>query len=497
MDGFYDYFDPHYRLTTIKILVVGFILVLLGRLTTITVFSGNYYNDLSSGNRTREEIIPANRGVIYDRNNDPLVINYPAYLFKDKVLTKEEALLEQGSVAVVARRYFLGSAAAHLLGYVNIADRLGVSGVEYQYNSSLRGTDGRELVETDATGKKIKTLGTVNPVDGQNIILSIDAALQKVAYEQIKDVKGAVVVSSPATGEILALISSPSFDPNLFTFPKTTGIDAILTDENQPFFDRAISATYPPGSTFKIISATAALQSGIVTADTLFEDTGVLIIGPYKFYNWLFTKRGAVDGWLNIVTAIQKSNDLFFYKLGGEVGVDNLVEMAKIFGLGEKLGIDLPGEAKGNIRNNREWYLGDTYHMVIGQADLLVTPLQVNFWTNVIANGGNLCRPHLTGLPSCKSLNFKPETLNLIKTGMTQACADGGTAWPLFGLNMACKTGTAEYGDPKNQTHAWLTGFYPIDKPEISVTVLVESGGEGSDVAAPMVKKIVEAWKNK
>ena len=500
MNGFLDFFDCRYRLSAIKVIIVGLFLILVAGLVSATVFSGDYYQSLSIGNRVREEIIPANRGVIYDRNKEPLVINYPAYLLNDKAISKEEALIEPGSIAVAARRYLLGPAAAHVLGYVNLADRDGVSGLEFQYDALLRGTDGRELVETDATGRKIKTLGTIKPVDGQNLILSLDSKLQRTAYDQIKDIKGAVVVSNPGTGEILALASSPSFDPNLFTFPKTTGVDAILTDKNQPFFDRAISALYPPGSTFKIIVATAGLEGGTITADTLFEDTGVLVIGPYKFYNWLFTQRGATDGLLNVVTAIKRSNDLFFYQLGGEIGVDALSATAKKFGLGEKLGIDLPGEAKGNIKNDRAWYLGDTYHMAIGQADLLVTPLQVNFWTNVIANGGNLCRPHLVGSADCHSLNFKLSTLNLIKQGLIAACSPGGTAYPLFGLDMACKTGTAEFGDPSalgGRTHAWLTGFYPVDKPEITVTVLVEAGGEGSDVAAPMVKKIVEEWKNK
>lgn len=489
MDGFYDLFDPRYRYTVFKILIAGLFLLIVARLITVTVFWGDYYKELAGGNRKREIIIPANRGVIYDRFENPLVINYPAFLFKDKVISKEEAFLEPESVAVAVRRYQLGPAGAHVLGYVNLADRKGVSGLEYQYDSLLAGTDGKELVETNASGQKIKTLGILPPVDGQSLHLTIDGDLQKIAYEQIKNYKGAVVISNPKTGEILSLVSSPSFDP--------TKISEMLDNPDQPFFDRAISATYPPGSTFKIITAAAGLEGGKITANTLFEDTGVLIIGPYKFYNWLFTKRGAVDGLLNIVTAIKRSNDLFFYQMGGEVGAEKIVEMAKKFGLGEKLGIDLPGETKGNIRNNRDWYLGDTYHMAIGQADLLTTPLQVNFWTNVIANGGNLCKPHLIGSPDCKSLNLKSETLNLIKTGMTQACSDGGTAWPLFGLNMACKTGTAEYGDPNNHTHAWLTGFYPVDNPEISITVLVESGGEGSDVAAPMVKKIIEEWKSK
>ncbi len=487
---------------------------MFGRLLTLTVFSGDYYRNLSSGNRIREDIIFANRGVMYDRNNEPIVVNTPAFFDGEKAITKEEALLTKEVKAVAARNYLLKETAAHVLGYVNLTDHKGVTGLELQYDQMLRGTDGRELVETDATGRKLKSLGFVKPVDGQNLKTTLDSRLQKKAYELIREKKGAVVVSNPETGEILALVSSPSYDPNLFTFPQTPGseekITAVLNDKEEPFFNRAIGATYPPGSTFKIISAAAGLESGEITAQTLFEDRGVLVIGPYKFYNWLFIKSGGYDGFINIVNAIKRSNDIYFYNLGGKIGVEKITDMAKIFDLGQALGIDLPGEAAGLVPDQkwrsvhaRAWYLGDTYHLAIGQGDLLVTPLQVNTWTSVIANGGNLCQPHLTGQPNCKSLNFKPSTLNLISEGMSLACKPGGTAYPLFDLNVDvhCKTGTAEFGDPKNRTHAWLTAYVSkqeagkLDKDPIAITVLLEAAGEGSDVAAPIVRDLIKAWR--
>jgi penicillin-binding protein 2 len=502
-----------YRFEIIRVLIFGVLLLLFSRLFTLTVFSGEYYRNLSSGNRVREEVIPANRGVIYDRRKELLAVNAPAFLDGDQVITKEEALLTKDAKVVASRDYLLREAAAHVLGYINLVDHKGVAGLELEYDRRLRGVDGRELVETDAAGRRWRSLGVIKPVDGENLVTTLDGKLQQKAYELIAGKKGAVVVSNPETGEVLALVSSPSFDPDLFTFPQTPDrqekVKLILDDTNQPFFNRAIGAVYPPGSTFKIISAAAGLESGKITAETMFEDRGVLVIGPYKFYNWLFVKRGGFDGWINLVNALKRSNDIYFYNLGERVGVDALTEMAKTFGLGQKSGIDLPEEAAGLVpdqrwRSNyaRAWYLGDTYHLAIGQGDLLVTPLQVNSWTAVIANGGNLCRPYLVGQPNCRSLKLKPETLKLISQGLSLACKPGGTAYPLFDLevDVHCKTGTAEFGDPKNRTHAWLTAFVPkeeaakFNKDPIAVTVLLEAAGEGSDAAAPVVKELIKEW---
>jgi len=517
---FLIFFMPGFRLTAVKLLAIGIFLILIGKVAALTVFSGSYYRDLSMGNRIKEIVVPANRGVIYDRFGEQLAINAPAFLAGDKIISKEEALLNKNAQAIAARRYLPGPATAHVLGYINLADRTGVSGLEFEYNEILSGTDGQELIETNAKGDKLKSLGVVKPVDGENLTTTLALNLQRLAFEKIRDYKGAVVASDPDTGEILVLVSSPSFDPNLLTYPRIgitdEEVDRVLNDKNQPFFDRAVGATYPPGSTFKIITAAAGLESGEITSGTRYEDTGVLVIGPYKFPNWKWLKSGGTDGSLDIVGAIQKSNDIFFYQLGGKIGIEKITDMAKHFGLNQKLGIDLPGEAGGIVPDEkwrsefaRAWYLGDTYHLAIGQADLLVTPLQVNFWTAVMANGGYLCQPYINKnkSPSCKSLNLKTETMNLIKQGMEAACKPGGTAWPLFGLKtqgeeltIHCKTGTAEFGDLKDRTHAWLTAYVDkttaakFNKGPIAITVLLEGAGEGSDVAAPVVRDLLKEW---
>jgi penicillin-binding protein 2 len=523
--------DVFLRLSFIRLVLVTAFLVLLAAIIRTQLFAGAYYRELANGNRIRQIPIHAPRGIIYDRNEIPLTANLPSFRLNDQTISKDQAIsleasgkLPEGQNLEIdsSRSYLFGPAFAHVLGYVSeidaaelkakpayaLGDKIGRGGVEEQQEATLRGLDGRELAEVDALGKKLRVLSTVPPVPGKNIRLSIDAALQQAAFREIAGKKAAVVATDPQTGEVLALVSTPSFDPNVFTDLSLSGSDRarelgqIFTDPAQPLFDRAIAGTYPPGSTFKIVTATAGLETGAISATTLIEDTGVLVVGPYKFPNWKWLAGGGVEGNLDVVGAIQKSNDIFFYKVGELVGIDDLVAWAKKYGLGGRLGIDLPGEAAGLVRNDRDWYLGDTYHTAIGQGDLLVTPLQDNTWTNVIASGGKLCRPHVAGAPVCRDMGLKPETVSLIRRGMMAACAPGGTAYPLYGFKvngktiaLACKTGTAEYGDTAaGKTHAWLTVFAPAEKPEITLTVLVEGGGEGSDVAAPIAKKILEKF---
>lgn len=538
-----DASQPLTRIPGLQVLALAGFLLLLAFLIRIQIFEGSYYRDLANGNRLREVVIHAPRGIIYDRNDIPLVVNLPAFRLRTKssvsTISKNQAIaLEAGGLETdqsleidSVRSYPFGKTTAHILGYVSEitadelpkrngyspGDKIGRGGVEETYESRLRGRDGKELIEVDALGKKLRTLSIVPPVPGENLHLSIDINLQKAAYGLIKDHKAAAVAADPATGAILALTSSPSFDPNAFTdlnlseTDRENAISAIFKNSDQPLFDRAISGTYPPGSTFKIVTASAGLETGKINEQFQITDPGILVIGPYKFPNWKYLQDGGTQGDLNVVSALQKSNDIFFYTVGGLVGVDDLGHWAEKFGLNKPLGIDLPGESAGLFpdatwRNAhaRDWYLGDTYHLAIGQGDLLVTPLQDNSWTNVIASGGKLCRPRvlLDDPVSCIVVGLSPTTLNLVHAGLVAACSPGGTAYPLFGfqskkqpIQIACKTGTAEFGDlAADRTHAWLTAFAPAEKPQISTTVIFEAGGEGSDIAAPAVKQILSAW---
>lgn len=600
--------------------------ILLWRLFTLTVIRGHQYRALADGNRTRELVRHAPRGIIYDRTGRPLVENIVQYRLSKPCesateggcvswVTEEEGnALEQKGIPAgwylerdFLRRYLFTDSASHVVGYTGEiseselndtyfkdrryqrGDRLGRMGAEEAFEDMLHGRDGKELVEVDAMGKIVRTLGRDIETRGQDVTLSLDLGLSEVVSKAFPaGEKGAVIVTKPATGEVLALFSSPSFSANAFSYGLSPAdYDRLIHDPQKPLFDRAIGGTYPPGSTFKIVTALAALEEQAITKSTTIEDNGVITIGPYTFPNWYFVQYGKTEGVVDIVKALQRSNDIYFYKTGEWLGITKLVTWAKKFGIGSPLGIEIAGEASGLmpdpawkkvqfsseadiLQRNNEWYLGDTYHAAIGQGYVLTTPLQVNTWTNVVANYGKVCRPTIekareSKVPSeklrtgksqkCKDLGIKKETIELVKEGMIKACETGGTGWPLFGFTVkskasqkqyeqdkqetatstasltrpdvdsllksvpvACKTGTAEFGDPKNRTHAWFTVFAPLPEtlsaqgpalprrqaglgtreirgePEISITVLVEGAGEGSSVAAPVAKKILEEW---
>lgn len=591
-------------LFTILLCICFFILFV--RLFHLTVIRGHEYRTLADGNRIRELIRHAPRGIIRDRTGAAIVTNDAQFrLLKpcaDRIsgttgpcvtyLSRQEgeriskAGLPTGTFleADYRRRYELGQDAAHILGYTGEisaveldeeyyrlrnyrrGDRIGREGIEVVFEDRLRGRDGKELVEVDAQGRILRVLGRDPEVPGMDINLSIDSGVQQaVAGAFPKGTKGAVVVSKPATGEILALYSSPNYDPNIFSAEiSQETYDSLLASPDRPMFDRAVGGVYPPGSTFKLVTAVAALQEGAITGKSTIEDTGVIKVGPFSFANWYFTQYGRTEGAVNVVKALERSNDIFFYRVGEKTGIDKLAAWAKTMGAGSLTGIELTGEAVGlmpdpewkNLRfqtdadllaRNNQWYDGDTYHVAIGQGYLLSTPLQVNLWTNIIASGGYKCRPTLEKVPlsagdkgSCTGLPIAPETIRLVTEGMVRACDTGGTGWPLFGFSVpktkggvaqsvasksadprdhiripvACKTGTAEFGDPVNRTHAWFTVYAPVpaegiagiksgipagqdiisSDAEISITVLLEGAGEGSSIAAPVARDILRYW---
>lgn len=549
------------------ILVVAVVLI-FARLFFLQVIKGADYRTLADSNRTKTIAIHAPRGIISDRDGIPLVFNVPGFRempvgislreVPDKVrlVGKDEALklISQGKTNLEIdslRNYPYKDAFSHVLGYIGQiskeeleqkefknykgGDLIGKIGIEKEYESMLVGTKGKELAEVDSMGKVIRLLGQTDPIPGQNITLTLDVALQKVAYEAMVDAKkGAVIVSNPQ-GEILALLSRPSFDPNLFTMGEGYAAEEkssyasvleILSDlENQPLLNRAIGGTYPPGSTFKLVTAAAGLENKVIDENFVIEDTGILRVGAFSFGNWYFMQYGKTEeGGVNVVKGIKRSNDIFFYKVAELVGIDDLSRFAEKFGLGKRLGIDLAGEQNGTVPTQKwkkdiigeNWYLGDTYHYGIGQGFLLTTPLQVNYWTQIIANGGVGYKPHLLKNSESRIQNSKflsEKTVSLIRQGMTESCSTGGVAWPLFEfkvtllggqasskskvdrkISIACKTGTAQHGGEQDLPHAWITLFAPAEKPEIIVTVLSESSGEGSNVAAPIAKKILEEW---
>ena len=501
----------------------------------LAVIRQGYYQNLARENKVEETKIPAARGQILDRKGRVLAKSIYQY-FKFDGTSKiyqssgdfQGYKFEGQDLAYdLKRQYTYGESLGLITGYVGMATQseirnkkcganmsidevVGRGGIEEYFDCDLRGVDGRRLTEVDARGRYIRELGRQEPAAGDDVNLSIDAYWQEKIYEMLNGRKATVVMSEPKTGKIIAMVSSPGIDSNVFSFDvDNTKIQQYLSDTtNLPMLNRTIGANYHPGSVFKIVMSTGGMESGAIEKNSMFEDTGVIKIGDYSFSNWEYTDRGKKEGMLNVVTAIQKSNDVFFYKLGEKMGVDTIKNWSMKFGYGSKTGVELPGEAPGIVPDDKwkqdnkgdRWYLGDTYHLSIGQGYLSVTPLQVNQSTDIVANNGVKCQMSILKdkKPVCTSLGIKASTLETVKEGMLAACQQGGTAWPLYNFKtkLACKTGTAQVGDGSNDSHAWLTVYAPADNPEIALTVMVERGGEGSDTAAPIAGDILKEWLN-
>ncbi len=541
------------------LLILG-VLVLVARLIELQIIKGNYYRSLAEGNRIRRISVSAPRGRILARGGEVLVGNVEV---KRKIefdpetgYKKSDNLKDADSDEIISewiRTYPLAADFTHVSGYLGEVDKdevakidaqcpekgprklgswIGRGGLEEEYECRLRGIDGEVLIEVDTLGKKVRILGKKEPIPGKDLKTTIDFNLQKKVAEIIKEknalaTAGALIVTD-GQGQILVLYSFPSFDPNLFVqreahldwaklATSAQKIRAILEDSNLPLFNRAIAGAYHPGSVFKIVTATAALEDDKIDKDFLYEDPGVIKIKNFSYANWYFSQHGRTEGEIDLKKAIARSTDTFFYKLGEFVGIRRLADWAETFGLGKKTGIDLPGEVMGLVPTpewkqelkGEPWFLGNTYHMAIGQGDITATPLQINVMTSIIASGGKFCGPYLfigeSRNSRCKDLGLKRETIDEVKKGMIGVCSEGGTAFPFFDFEprVACKTGTAET-EEEGKTHAWFTVFGPAsppgepqDFPEIVMTVLVEKGGEGSYVAAPIAREIFDYYFNR
>ena len=516
----------------INIVIVITFLIIIYAVLDLTIVRGNYFKTLSQDNRVAETIIPALRGKIVDRKGRVLAESvYKYFKIEDGIKVYEDWGEFEGAkfegndmVFEVVRKYPFGQSCAFVSGYVNKVsasdmesdicsqelakdDWLGRGGAEALFECQLRGQPGKRLVEVDAKREYLRELGRVDPRSGEEVQLSVDGYWQDKVYQLVKDKKVGVIVSDVKTGEVLVLVSAPSFDPNLFSFKRDnkTILEMLSDDQNYPLLNRVLATRYHPGSVFKLAIAIAGLEERKIDGNSLIEDTGFIKIGEYMYRNWLWTKNGGTDGMVDIIKALQRSNDIFFYKLGEKLGPELIYKWADKLGLTGKSGLNLVGEVAGLIPNldwkketkKEDWYLGNTYHLAIGQGDVAVNVALINKLTALIANGGKMCEMSLIkDTTNCKNLPINKSNLDLVIEGMDRACNQGGTAWPLFNLktNVACKTGTAEVGDGSKDTHAWLTAFAPRENPEIAITVVVERGGEGSDVAAPIVGDILKMW---
>lgn len=500
------------RVRLIWIVVVVSFAIVAARVFYLQVFEANQQLLLSESNHLEQVRIVAKRGNILDRKGEILA------------QSRESEEVETDGTKGWKREYPLGMAGASILGYLSevTEDELGCHdglcyasgtmigryGIEAILETKLRGNDGGIIREVDVRGEVVRERGYNASEPGTDVSLTIDKKLQEIAYNamdraRVNDAKvtGAVVAMN-TQGEVLALVSYPTFDQN--------NVAEYIRDKSESYFlNRAISGAYPPGSIYKLITAYAGLESGKVTADTMIEDTGEIRIGEYRYGTWNFDQAGKKEGELSLVRALARSNDIYFYRVGEMVGVNDLVKMSKYFGLGAQSGIELANEAAGLVpdplwkerRTGEKWFLGNTYHMSIGQGDLLVTPIQIARMS-VASVTGRLCKSHIIKdtLAECSDLKIPSQDIDVVKEGMKSACASGGTAFPFFSFDpfVLCKTGTAQHGGQKDKDdlpHAWITVAYPGENPEMILTVLVESGGEGSSVAGPIAKQILEEWK--
>ncbi|AOH48237.1 penicillin-binding protein 2 [Selenomonas sp. oral taxon 920] len=432
------------------------------------------------------------------------------------------------------RDYIYGEYAAHVFGYVSEINEeelerrkdegyksgyiIGKFGLERIYDKDVRGINGGDQVEVDVSGRPIQLLGRQSPVPGHDLILTIDKDIQEAA-EQAVDAQlaavhahaAAAVVMNPQTGEVLAMVSRPAFNPNLFAGGiSTQNWNVLNNNPYHPMDNKAITGEYPPGSTFKIVTGTAALAEHKVTPQEKIFDSG---------QHWIIPKTnagGEALGWISFQEAMAHSDNVYFYEMGNRLGVDALERYARMFGLGARTGIDLPYEAEGLVPNRKykadnyedgEWYLSETFDAAIGQGFNLVTPLQAAMVMGEVAANGKRYQPHLVQRivdvngntvrevqPKLLSeLDVDPSVLRRVQDGLHQVTKIGTAAGVFAGfpIDIAGKTGTAE--NSQGRDHGWFVAYGPYVNPNIVVAVIVEQGGFGSLSAVPIGRKIMEA----
>ncbi|MBI2885577.1 MAG: penicillin-binding protein 2 [Chloroflexi bacterium] len=450
------------------------------------------------------------------------------------------------SVRMEPRRVYVAEGSlAHILGYVgriapeeyaelkdrgyDLNDTLGKMGVEVTYEGELRGVPGRAYVEVDAAGRTRRTLFSQESVPGSSLVLTIDLELQKEMARVLQEAMGrsrfgAAVAMNPRNGEILGMVSLPPFDNNVFSGEvQQEAVQRLLEDPRRPLMNYAIGGAYPPGSIFKLVTGTAALQEGVARPDTVIVSRGLITVPNqydprilYPFYDW--ASLGALD----FRRALAMSSDVYFYYLAGGyenfrgLGPQRLASYTRLYGVGERSGIDLPGEAAGLVPDpewksrayNEEWLTGDTYHFGIGQGFVLATPIQMARVVSAVANGGAVLQPRVVrevldpggkpvrqfGPVIQRNLPVAPEHFSVVREAMRQAVSQGtASTAQVPGVQVAGKTGTAEFGAPVSgrayETHGWFVGFAPADRPEIAVAVFLEQG-QGALTAAPAASKI-------
>lgn len=477
---------------------------------------------------------------------------------RDKALSLDEKARQTiGFVVDInpSREYLDGGLLSHFLGYIGRisaeevkshpdyqpTDYIGKNGLEKAYERDLKGQDGSEQVEVDASGHQVRSLASADARPGNSLVLSVDSALEKKMAEFLKaeidhagSSRGVAIAMDPSSGQVLGAVNFPSYDNNLFAKGiSQDDYQKLLNDPNKPLFNKATAGGYPVGSTIKPIVSAAALQEGVVNGSTTVVDKGKLDVpnqyNPsivYTFKGWKPEGLGVV----NVVRALTWSSDIFYYMVGGGfeqfrgLGITKLLNYYYKFGFGRKTGIDIADESAGAVpnpdskkaRTGEGWFVGDTYNLSIGQGDLRSTPLQLLVATSAIANGGTIYKPHLAKAvvspdgemvreikPEATAKDIiKPEYLKIVQQGMRGAVEEGTACCKFKGevpVAVAGKTGTAETSsegfdgkNPRTKPHAWFTAYAPADNPKIAVVVLVENSGEGAEFAVPVARNILK-----
>ena len=559
--------SPRWRGLTVAVCLLFGILLL--RLFHLQILEADYYASASEDNRIARKRLKAPRGQILDRDGEILardrasygilltrgrpevdslavsalaaVIGHPLRYSRSDRLVRlkrdadfrtvaivEERLSEEWALQVEIepqRLYPYGRLASHVVGYMGELERdelerdelggrryvagdyVGRTGVERDWEDSLRGFDGVGYVEVDA-GQRIQDPHPFPdrerpPRLGRDLRLTVDLDLHRAAVEALPDsLAGSVVALDVRTGAVLALVSHPSFDPNAFvSYGAQTERGRLILDESRPLLNRAIQGRYPPGSTMKMVAAVAALEEGLTdTLSTFPACRGSLPMGDVVFR--CANRRG--HGALNLLEAMETSCNIYFNHLGQILGIETWHEYGRRLGLGSPTGLELdPGEASGLLPDRRYyaerqgWALGYLMNLVIGQGEILVTPMQVARYVAALCNGGYLVTPHLHGPapPPRRIEGISPSTLRTVRRSMHRVVhGDFGTGRRarIPGLSVAGKSGTAQ--SPSRPDDAWFVAFAPYERPEIAVVALVEGGGGGGAVAAPVARAVLEAW---
>lgn len=507
-------------------LFVGAVAILVFLLFVFQVWNlqiaqGEALSILSQKNRLDHKVLFAERGNVYDRNNNELAWNTPPLLEG-----------ESASDSYSLRSYTKEEGLGHILGFVGYPEKdasgywwrteyVGKDGVESSLDSILQGTNGVRIIEVDALNN-IQSENTIeNPIDGESVTLNIDLEVQSALFKAVKEgartsgfVGGAGLIMDVNSGAIIAMTSYPEYSPQVMTDGSDTRkIKNYSVDEQQPFLNRAVLGEYTPGSIVKPYIAAAALAEGLVTPSTSILSTGeIRIPNPYSPGNDSIFRDWKEHGWVNVTQALAVSSNVYFYAVGGGyedqegLGIEKLTAYASRFGLGKKTGIELGAEGRGVVPTpiwkkevfgeENPWRLGNTYHTAIGQFGFLVTPIQALRYISAIANGGTLVTPRLMKETRIRgtSVGVSDEYLSVVRRGMEKGVDNGiATALNVPGIEIAAKTGTAQLGERNESMNSWVVGFWPASKPQFAFVTVLERAPAGTlQGAAPAMRSFFE-----